>query len=154
MHAASRKAKKQDNVAIKRYICHTCNLVCPDAQRLKNHNDSQRHKDKVAGITTTARPDNQIRRQRNITSDRHPCEVCKHSYSSKPALTTHLKSKKHANKLLELAASQDTAASSCSTLNKFMIIRFQKPSRDRFSSGRASNRLLCRPQTPSRIPRS
>ena len=91
----SRRSKKKA-VDTRRFFCATCEKAFPDSSKLARHNDTDRHRAKVAGQRPSPRAAEYQRRMAFIIANKtHYCETCDQHFSGATHLQTHNGTSKH-----------------------------------------------------------
>lgn len=103
------KRSKAKARAEQRYRCVTCDKSFTDSNKLKNHYNSQRHKDNLSGgkVRSLQRQRQLDTRRRNKALKRYLCVECDYAAESSDSLQVHYASGKHARRVLELKQSLD-----------------------------------------------
>jgi len=93
-------ARIQDNLANKRYMCVVCNVNCRESTQLAKHLHSQKHKDKVGGVTkVVVSAYQQSYTAANLAARRFACDLCDKAFATGDKLKRHRGTQKHLNKV-------------------------------------------------------
>lgn len=91
---------KKKAVAEQRFYCETCQKAFADSTKLKRHNNSTRHQNKVAGRPSSAKAlESQKYAARVIAEKRFHCATCNQSFDGAYHLDAHKLTQKHLAKL-------------------------------------------------------
>ncbi|KAK4951845.1 carbamoyl-phosphate synthase (glutamine-hydrolyzing) cpa2 [Elasticomyces elasticus] len=109
-HMAEIKKRSNDKIEESgKYACNPCNHAFRDAHALAEHKLTEKHLNKVAGITKERKQPRDKRRQdQNRAEKRYYCGTCDYSATQKQGLDKHLVTPRHLKKVEKAA----TAASS------------------------------------------
>jgi hypothetical protein len=88
-----------NNRAAEKYRCAFCDVKFGTGAGLGRHLTTQKHKDKVAGITRAFdRPERRITAASNIATRLYYCKICNYAAENEHNLSQHCTSKKHLKK--------------------------------------------------------
>lgn len=108
------RERREANIAMQRYRCHTCNLNFGAHNQLEHHMTLDVHKNKVAGITKIIKqPHKRILHAQNKASKRFYCAICNYPAPNQQKLTIHNGTEKHRNKVAKAAAAAAEVVETC-----------------------------------------
>lgn len=106
---SSMERARANNLASKKYFCDPCSLPCCHKTEFAKHKRTQKHKDKVDGVTRVVKNERQAKfRTKNLAERKYFCKLCDRGYNSPEHLTRHLTSKKHLKKVTKPTTSKLT----------------------------------------------
>lgn len=103
---AAIKKRANDKVeASGKYKCEPCDRPFRDQHALTDHIATEKHRNKVAGITKQRKkPRDKARQLQNLAEKRYYCSTCKFNGLQQQALTNHLNTPRHRERVAAAAA--------------------------------------------------